>query len=87
MRTGAPQSFISLISRMPAEIFLAGWLRSLKVDISTDSEICNILCWPRMKELIRANETGEIGICAISLWEVAKAVALNRLTFSISVED
>jgi PIN domain nuclease of toxin-antitoxin system len=39
------------------------------------------------RELIRANESDEIGICAISLWEVAKAVELKRLIFSIPVED
>lgn len=39
------------------------------------------------QDLIRANEPGEIGICAISLWEVAKAVELKRLTFSMPVED
>jgi len=39
------------------------------------------------QELILANESNEIGVCAISLWEVAKAVELKRLTFSMSVED
>jgi len=39
------------------------------------------------QELIRSHESGEIGICAISLWEVAKAVELKRLKFSMPVED
>ena len=39
------------------------------------------------KELIRSHESDEIGICAISLWEVAKAVELKRLKLSIQVED
>ncbi len=39
------------------------------------------------KELIRSHESDEIGICAISLWEVAKAVELKRLNLSVPVED
>lgn len=39
------------------------------------------------QELIRRHESDEIGICAISLWEVAKAVELNRLRLSIPVKD
>lgn len=39
------------------------------------------------QELIREQESDEIGVCAISLWEVAKAVELKRLTLSISVEE
>ncbi len=39
------------------------------------------------QEIIQANESGEIGVCAISLWEVAKAVSLNRLDLSVPVED
>ncbi|MFM9905842.1 MAG: type II toxin-antitoxin system VapC family toxin [Pyrinomonadaceae bacterium] len=39
------------------------------------------------QEIIRTNESGEIGVCAISLWEVAKSVSLNRLDLSIPVED
>ncbi len=39
------------------------------------------------RELIRAHESDEIGICAISLWEVAKAVELKRLNFSMAVND
>src|SRR5690554_5897196 len=39
------------------------------------------------QEVIRDNESGEIGICAISLWEVAKAVELNRLTFPVPLVD
>ncbi len=39
------------------------------------------------QELIRSHESGEIGICAISVWEVAKAVQLKRLKFSVPVED
>lgn len=37
--------------------------------------------------LIREDEKDEIGISAISLWEVAKAVELKRLNFSIPIED
>lgn len=37
--------------------------------------------------MIRSHESDEIGICAISVWEVAKAVELKRLSFSIPVED
>lgn len=40
-----------------------------------------------LQELIRGHESGEIGICAISLWEVAKAVELKRLKLPIPVED
>jgi PIN domain nuclease of toxin-antitoxin system len=39
------------------------------------------------QELIRSHESGEIGICAISLWEVANAVEIKRLKFSMPVED
>lgn len=39
------------------------------------------------QDLIRSHESDEIGICAISLWEVAKAVELKRLKFSMPVED
>ena len=39
------------------------------------------------QELIRSHESREIGICAISLWEVAKAVQLKRLKFSVPIED
>lgn len=39
------------------------------------------------QELIYEHESDEIGVCAISLWEVAKAVELNRLALSIPVED
>lgn len=39
------------------------------------------------QELIRAHEVDEIGVCAISLWEVAKAVELKRLSFSMPVEE
>ncbi|MEO6052292.1 MAG: type II toxin-antitoxin system VapC family toxin [Pyrinomonadaceae bacterium] len=38
-------------------------------------------------ELIRENELDEIGVCAISLWEVAKAVELKRLSFEIPIKD
>ena len=38
-------------------------------------------------DLIREHENDEIGISAISLWEVAKAVELKRLNFSIPIED
>jgi len=37
--------------------------------------------------LIREDEKDEKGISAISLWEVAKAVELKRLNFSIPIED
>jgi len=37
--------------------------------------------------LIREHEKDEKGISAISLWEVAKAVELKRLNFSIPIED
>lgn len=39
------------------------------------------------QELIYEHEADAIGVCAISLWEVAKAVELNRLTLSVSVDD
>ncbi len=39
------------------------------------------------QQLIRDNESGEIGICSISLWEVAQAVQLKRLTLPIPVDD
>lgn len=39
------------------------------------------------QDLIRGHESGEIGISAISLWEVAKAVELKRLKLPIPVED
>lgn len=38
-------------------------------------------------DLIREHESNEIGICAISLWEVAKAVELERLSLSLPIED
>ena len=37
-------------------------------------------------QLIREHESDEIGVCAISLWEVAKAVELKRLSFSIPIQ-
>ncbi|MGB7203159.1 MAG: type II toxin-antitoxin system VapC family toxin [Pyrinomonadaceae bacterium] len=39
------------------------------------------------QELIRSHESKEIGISAISLWEVAKAVELKRLTLSRPVSE
>ncbi len=39
------------------------------------------------QQLIRDHESDEIGICSISLWEVAKAVQLKRLNFPIPVDD
>jgi len=39
------------------------------------------------QELIRDHESDEIGICSISLWEVAKAVELKRLNFAMPVEE
>jgi PIN domain nuclease of toxin-antitoxin system len=38
-------------------------------------------------ELITANEADIIGVSAISCWEVAKLVELNRLELSCSVKD
>lgn len=40
-----------------------------------------------IKDVITANESSGIGVCAISQWEVAKAVELKRLSFPISLED
>ncbi len=37
-------------------------------------------------EMIEANEDGEIGISAISLWEIAKLVENKRLELPISLE-
>lgn len=37
-------------------------------------------------EVIAANEDGEIGISAISLWEIAKLVENKRLELPVSVE-
>jgi len=46
---------------------------------------------PRLRdgqsELIRKHETSRIGISAISLWEVAKAVELGRLELPVPIED
>lgn len=39
------------------------------------------------QDLIRRHESDEIGICSVSLWEVAKAVQLKRLEFSVPVEE
>jgi PIN domain nuclease of toxin-antitoxin system len=39
------------------------------------------------KELIQEHEAGRIGISSISLWEVAKAVELGRLTLPVPIED
>ena len=41
---------------------------------------------PSQIEIIEANEDGEIGISAISLWEVAKLVENKRLELPISLE-
>lgn len=37
-------------------------------------------------EVIESNEGGEIGISAISLWEIAKLVENNRLELPVSLE-
>ena len=37
-------------------------------------------------EIIEANEDGEIGISAISLWEIAKLVENRRLELPVSLE-
>jgi Uncharacterized protein conserved in bacteria len=37
-------------------------------------------------EIIEANEEGEIGISAISLWEIAKLVENKRLELPVSLE-
>jgi PIN domain nuclease of toxin-antitoxin system len=37
-------------------------------------------------EIIEANEDGEIGISAISLWEIAKLVENDRLELPVSLE-
>lgn len=42
---------------------------------------------PDRRDLIRKHESGQIGVCAISLWEVAKAVELNRLVLPVEVDD
>ena len=39
------------------------------------------------KEIIRANETEEIGISAISLWEIAKLVEYGRLELPCTIEE
>jgi PIN domain nuclease of toxin-antitoxin system len=38
-------------------------------------------------EVIKKYESGGLGVSAISLWEVAKAVEHGKLYFSISVEE
>ncbi|NOZ39053.1 MAG: type II toxin-antitoxin system VapC family toxin [Planctomycetes bacterium] len=38
-------------------------------------------------KLIEENEDHELGICTISLWEVAKLVELGRLVLPISLEE
>lgn len=37
------------------------------------------------RELVLSQESNEIGICSISFWEVAKAVELHRLYFSMPI--
>jgi PIN domain nuclease of toxin-antitoxin system len=39
------------------------------------------------KRLIQKHETDRIGISAVSLWEVAKAVELGRLLLPVPIED
>lgn len=41
--------FINLIMRFPAEFFLSGWLKHLGIKIDENNEICNLLCWARIK--------------------------------------
>lgn len=38
-------------------------------------------------QAIEANEDDEIGVCTISLWEVAKLVALGRLTLPVGLDQ
>ncbi len=38
-------------------------------------------------KLIEDNEDGEIGICTISLWEVAKLVELRRLVLPVALDQ
>lgn len=42
---------------------------------------------PNHRDLIHSQESGGIGVCSISLWEVAKAVELKRLTLTVPVDD
>jgi len=37
--------------------------------------------------LIADNEGGEIGVCTISLWEVAKLVELGRLILPVTIDE
>lgn len=39
------------------------------------------------QRIIEQNEDSGIGVCAISLWEISKAVELGRLSFSVPLED
>lgn len=39
------------------------------------------------EEVIEAHENSRIGVSAISLWEVSKAVELERLVLSVPLED
>jgi len=41
----------------------------------------------RQQETIKENEAGEIGISAISIWEIAKLVELKKLELPHSLED
>lgn len=41
----------------------------------------------RQQEIIRENEAGEIGVSAISIWEVAKLVELKKLELPRSLEE
>lgn len=41
----------------------------------------------RHSELIEEHEDDEIGICTISLWEVAKLVELSRLVLPVTLEQ
>jgi PIN domain nuclease of toxin-antitoxin system len=41
----------------------------------------------KQQAIIKENETGEIGVSAISIWEVAKLVKLGKLEIPYSLEE
>lgn len=59
--------------------------------LDTHIWVWNVQGDPRLqaghKQLIEEHETDRIGISAVSLWEVAKAVELGRLTLPVPLED
>lgn len=59
--------------------------------LDTHIWIWNVQDDPRLrtehKDLIQRHEAGRIGISAVSLWEVAKAVELGRLILPLPLED